>query len=974
MFRMPIINLLTSLIMKWKCFYFALFLSCMLFPQVSQGQFLTADVFYSNTDCNRKTRVEFRLFNNGNPAAGFEIRFLVFPSNFDVTTPGDFGPYNNSSFVWTTGSFAVNSSAHYTSKFFCGELLNLNGTSISAFFYQNGQLIQSIQIPFAPFNQINGSTQPALLSNLLALPNGPLLSANDAQNQAQRVHIEGTLIVDTDYTFADEVSHHSEISMGANAKIIVSNEAELTITGSQVYGCDAMWESIEVEAGSALNIATSRLEGAKRAVLLKSNFDPLGPTTEVDIFRSEFLDNEIGVYSEESPIGANFINLSLAGTGFKGSKTNAFAGLYLHDMPQVNIFPDITGQTFYFARFDRLKYGIWASNSDIGILGPRIRENQTGIHVENQSTLFVQGWQYVEEFQKNYESIQSIESDLYVKECDLLETSFGIDLRSILAHQTVIEDNNISTNKYGIRIFAKEAAKGDILRNRIEKVDNTKGYCIYFGGESSSNNDVWDIRNNELYVLEGSLANVHFDNAENIHFKENVLLNLPAQPAIELHGGYNNEFECNQILDATVGLEQLFSYGNAVICNEFDVTDIAYQLTGWCDYTTIKGNTLNGNNHDLAFGSQVMAIGISGDQPALSLMEQHGNLFEGNGSPQAINFGTTGMVNMSNFHVYSPLNADYLPTFSASTTNWFSDIMPLNGVFSCQQHDCSLPFGGGVAGPIDVDYAIKNNTVLYAPFLSEVQWIGHNHLYHRLSDQKQVDPNFQTYYTQKGSSDVGMLAQVNNQVNASMNLTGAQQQQLDNLYDAKEGLLQAFGAYTTQAKSLDPDSIAFYKNATQLVNQDLRALLATKKNSMQASLASINQNNASINTLLAPADNEKQLNTIMMALLNRKNFEPSHQEIVTLEAIAGGCPLEGGDAVFRARAYLALTDSIYDWDDSTACSAPVKPSKRLALDIVSPSLSLYPNPATNTLSIELDEAVAASSLVQIMGIDGKSSI
>lgn len=958
--------------MKWKNLFFAFCLLLMISPKLSIGQSFTAGAYYSNSTCKQKTRIEFQVNNNQNGASGLEIRVVVSPTVFNVTDPGDFSPYNGNTIIWTTGIFSFNTHAMNVPKVFCGEVLTPNWVDIHANLYHNGQLIQSLQIPLSSFNQINGTPQPVLLSNLLALPNSPLLSVTDAQTQAQKVHIEGTLIIDTDYSFVDELSSHSEISMGKDARIVVNNEAELRIVGSQVYGCGEIWDAIEVGPGCRLDLIQSIIEDGSTAVLLKTNFDPLGQATEVNVLRSQFTDNDVSILSEESPIGANFINLNIQGSSFREGDINAYAGMVLHDMPQVNVLSSQVGLVFFPVYFEGFKYGVWAENSDIAILGPKILHNSIGIHVENHSTLYVQGWLVGDEFKANYKSIRSIDSDLYVKECDLVETSFGIDISSILAHQTVIEDNYISADKYGIKVFAKEASKGDIFDNIIDKIAETKGYCIYVGGESNTNNDVWDIRSNELYVMEGGLANVHFENAENVHFKENIMFNQPAIPAIKLQGGYNNEIECNQIFDASIGLEQLFSYANTVICNEFDASDIAYQLTGWCDYTTIKGNVLNGSNHDLAFGSQLMPIGIAGSQAPLSLMEQHGNLFEGNGKPQAINFGTPGMVNWSKFYVHSPTNADYLPSFTASTSDWFSDVIPFNGIFSCAQHDCSVPFVGFGKDPRGVDDAIKNNSIQLSRFTSEVQWTGHKHLVRRLGDQKQIDPGFQQYFTQQANSDVGLLAQIKDGVNAVTGFSGPEQQQIDNLYASKDILRQNFFGYVSKANSIDPDSISFYRKAIQTLNDDLRAHWDLKKQSLKTSLPAISAQNAGISTHVTPAHQEKELNELMISLLNTKNFKPSFKQIKQLELLAATCPLAGGDAVFRARAYLALTDSIYDWDDSTACATTGSGRKRLANQVEpDPTITLFPNPAIDRLSIQLAEPVIGSAYLQIISMEGK---
>jgi hypothetical protein len=72
--------------------------------------------------------------------------------------------------------------------------------------------------------------------------------------------------------------------------------------------------------------------------------------------------------------------------------------------------------------------------------------------------------------------------------------------------------------------------------------------------------------------------------------------------------------------------------------------------------------------------------------------------------------------------------------------------------------------------------------------------------------------------------------------------------------------------------------------------------------------------------------------------------------LATLEAIAETCPLEGGDAVYEARALVAhLTGASYDDTDLCAVSAERSQAEKQKAPHTE-AIVLYPNPTTGLLT------------------------
>lgn len=120
-------------------------------------------------------------------------------------------------------------------------------------------------------------------------------------------------------------------------------------------------------------------------------------------------------------------------------------------------------------------------------------------------------------------------------------------------------------------------------------------------------------------------------------------------------------------------------------------------------------------------------------------------------------------------------------------------------------------------------------------------------------------------------------------------------------------------------------------------------LAAVRQGRIQALLAL----NAAVSADLTPAQNHKIVNDIVFRLL--LNDSISAGDAADLEAIAGQCPLEGGDAVYEARALLG--GGVY-YDDDVLCDLAQWRSRELPPAAVQTQVSramLYPNPASEML-------------------------
>ncbi len=113
--------------------------------------------------------------------------------------------------------------------------------------------------------------------------------------------------------------------------------------------------------------------------------------------------------------------------------------------------------------------------------------------------------------------------------------------------------------------------------------------------------------------------------------------------------------------------------------------------------------------------------------------------------------------------------------------------------------------------------------------------------------------------------------------------------------------------------------------------------------------------NSAISVSDITESNEKSLNEIGLMTIAKHNSQFTSVQLSILESIANQCPVSGGQAVFRARAILALVNPNQHYDDRDICEPfggiRIKNnsnSKLLACKV-------YPNPAMNSVTLEISD-------------------
>ncbi|MFN0216888.1 MAG: T9SS type A sorting domain-containing protein [Saprospiraceae bacterium] len=131
--------------------------------------------------------------------------------------------------------------------------------------------------------------------NLTTLVNdGILLPAAEAQNTPQYVVVNGSIVINSNYKFAQG----SEIVFTQNSGITVEPARTLLIHGTYLHGCTHLWSGIVLEGSSSIVISGSTLEDAVRGIWVKGAVNQFARIAAVyNNFRKNITAIELGLGS-----------------------------------------------------------------------------------------------------------------------------------------------------------------------------------------------------------------------------------------------------------------------------------------------------------------------------------------------------------------------------------------------------------------------------------------------------------------------------------------------------------------------------------------------------------------------------------------------------------------------------------------------------------------------------------------------------
>jgi hypothetical protein len=157
-----------------------------------------------------------------------------------------------------------------------------------------------------------------------------------------------------------------------------------------------------------------------------------------------------------------------------------------------------------------------------------------------------------------------------------------------------------------------------------------------------------------------------------------------------------------------------------------------------------------------------------------------------------------------------------------------------------------------------------------------------------------------------------------------------------------------YNALVTQRGTTQVQLEQFWAGVKQTRNQQIQNLL---------------NYNSGISTSLTIDGNHKSVNDIVLRFFATDTLATG--DLSVLEIIAAQCPLEGGDAVYEARAMVSYFTGVQF--DNSACIGSDEREDETANTVAVENITVYPNPATNMVIIQGAPEDAVVNITDYLG-------
>ncbi|MEQ1746346.1 MAG: hypothetical protein ABMA02_13035 [Saprospiraceae bacterium] len=801
--------------------------------------------------------------------------------------------------------------------------------------------------------------------------------------------IEGVLEVDQDYSFdGSGGAFRPTLYLLPGTQILVRAGSTFTMLNADLFTCDTLATGLTLEPGATLVATTSTIKDCRFAIDAK-------PGSTIKLVSNDFSDNYIGLNLDMNgvPEADKRVNiLAMTGNSFSTAaaaikapysgmpepvEARGYCGIRLNQYRDFNLFSSNT--------FSALANGIIGFNStgNIGNMTfngmnsvdqtPVYQHEGYGIYLASKGA----DWFNINfpfstmTFNNCKTGIRAINYAGKVQGTVMTNVNTGIDWSNSHTRDVRLFDNTITARHFGIRSGLNEplhpiSAIGtntvtitgaltpdNNLTRGIEMNEFGFGYTPS-GGTAPVGLEGWDAGENTVTMEQGGIG-IGYRNGVSGTVHENTVVN-ETQPnvytGILAEGALFSDLTGNTVTQVANGLgtstaiHSSAGVSNTVQCNCVDNTDIGLLFLDMAEFTdAVRGNSMNTH----CTGLQLNAGAFVGEQKHTGniwdLSASSGNCLGGRNfsDPEYSRFLVDGNANTS---LNPPVWPDEIWFFDETGTTYA-------GCAACTFPFFAPPRVPESSVPTILDQDIAAGDFFPDPFVHEMQWKGAYRLYRKVLRHPSLEnfsQQFEDFKADNDSLSTGRLAYIAEERSKIFAFSAAQDSLLE---------LYRLGWHDGMADLLALDSLRQAGDTSVLVSQYDSAVLHstavrtqytlyhdTLQISMRAKIQMLLTANAAISTSITPADNHKAVNSIVFGLLLNDTLATG--DLATLESIAEMCPLEGGDAVYEARAIVAhMTGASYD--DAEICDLPEemrRPQKPETVAGGPSSIMLFPNPST----------------------------
>jgi hypothetical protein len=770
------------------------------------------------------------------------------------------------------------------------------------------------------------------------------------------------------------------------ALITVLSGGYLDIDSSTVTACNVMWRGIKVEDYGELVVQEgSSVEDADTVVVANDK-------AKVKLDNACLRNFVIGVYVPVKPSGYSGAALTVRKTVFEFSAFKAdYSGQASHgSKPECGIaLNDWYGTIGTYAlpssqnRFLNLNCGIAGWRSNVRVKNCYFKQiqpdsfypkqyNGSAVFSKGDVNNFSYGKLIVDTVQANWKTmvdctrgITTVYSDLQARYLKMDSMTVGMFTTLSKGYfDTEIEYCSIKAKQTGINMTVNAGARRMLVNGNsiyMSNANTTNMTAINIGEVNKMGLGNYTITNNSLYLYDANygirMANVYKPIVAHNYIEQNNQQNSLAAVGINAVNSDSTTVTCNQVRTEhigntyTEGLRYSICKGGLIACNSMDTTGYAFKFGGNCMGTQLKGNTMRNN----LLGLYINNTGLMGVQP------NHGNKFidyrdtvgayNANLSP----FGLSG----SEFRLKNGtvMGSIYYPVLAQQNLGWFVDNQTSNP-YQCGAacYDMLTDINNNM-----LYMFIVNDSALTDVFIPEGKSMARQYLYEILdndSNLRNVNPFFHDFYLQMQNEAEGMLREVNRNLENydKMDSTFVPLlNTIDSLLNDIEFKMANRDSICAVHPNWDCDSLrSKWKYDAGILNDARSDIIMQYEAITSGKLDEADLINNLVDPKEQPDRNSQTMNELLALLLER-NFDNVNDYYSLLLSIAEQCPYYGGEAVYRARAAIALVNDSIEYNDDVNClmlgyyrQAGVESTIKNEL------IEVKPNPANEYVSIKVN--------------------
>jgi len=856
-------------------------------------------------------------------------------------------------------------------------------------------------------------------------------SPSVSANRSVTIILDGTLNVDVDYTLGQNNGSISTLTLLGDSRINVKSGNTLRIREVEIAGCLTLWDAIVVEDGATLILEETVLTNGENAVRVEDGGNLIVRNAEfkgnhVGIFSPNDPNEIARQRTDISVLGSNFD--FRVGSGLNTEDVlfspdpillnprfgeTPRAGAELNDIGNVAVFAN-GGINNRRNEFKNIANGLILNESKVSISGSEFDDlpSVLGQGPSGNGVLVTGDTYNFSTYRVEISSDENMSGGFGDVDFTRMETAVRINRGAqvnvfgttmsfvenglVSSDATVIRfyDNEVTATQNGFARFGPSFIGRSYVRNNTFVAQSLHGGIaepaairLVGGNFSSRTHSVWE---NDI-TLDGAIHGLISTALSGVKVRDNTFNweagKMFGTHAVTLFGGGYPLITGNLIqgvtgapFTETDGIRMFMTDRPTVGCNTFKNVETQLTFFGNNQRARVQGNNFFDGGIGLKYGDPLVTNDPTFTGPQVHKANRWIGPFQG--FEAAFYNGTSLEQSLSRFVVDTDDGTDFLPTmFNPGVNTWFSNDVGSNTPFyTCPSGTPPTPNnlqGGGVIKDI------VDGTYQPANTWQATRWLADSRVQRAFVNKEFTAQTYQSWQRYKAEGKV-VTASDFQAVESLLSVSGsddiADYETIGILSEDAEALQQQYASATVQALGSGTISATMDANRVSLLQNiaEVEESIAVYNNSFLASatqgFALAKSLNASLSPNIhlktsLPAKNQKFINALIVEIFEQ-GMDAAVFDAKTLTEIAVQCPLNGGEAVYQARALAESLNVKYNTADVDDCTGAGSKNNYEDTEIALASgLQIYPNPAQQF--VEFSSGDLAITTIEVSDARGR---